>query len=332
MTNNMAMENDPALDAPSLAKAWEVSIPRSRARPNTQETPWRYHFAAFQHRTACYPLLMGLALGFFNVWLGVVAALLGELVTVACQPHRASFRRSVDAEAERRAAAVMRARVLERMSGFHRDELERLEQLAARIGQRCGRSHAGSSSPREGAVERWLGLEKLVALYVELAVTHASIADAFRVEDWRALEAEIERTKGMDGSHGPTSAQVERRAAILRRRHDTWMDAAAESERIAHELSTIVDVVRWMHEVCAVAQSGLSRPRIDEALAGWEANAVTLREVSALCCTDDRVVDPAVLALGREEMARMQLAQQERGRLESVGASVGAPGFPGGRI
>ena len=59
-----------------------------------------------------------------------------------------------------------------------------------------------------------------------------------------------------------------------------------------------------MHELCAVAQGESLRHEIERALASWDPSGDALREVSTLCRADAELVDPSLLALGREELAR----------------------------
>ncbi len=80
------------------------------------------------------------------------------------------------------------------------------------------------------------------------------------------------------------------------------MEAAAERELIVQGLATIIDVVRWMHELCGMTPGTRARAGIDDVLESWEANGATLREVSGLRRSGATAVDPRLLSLGREEL------------------------------
>ena len=49
----------------------------------------------------------------------------------------------------------------------------------------------------------------------------------------------------------------------------------------------------------------MGAPEVEDVLASWESNGAALREVSTLCRSDEQVVDPYLLALGRGEMANI---------------------------
>lgn len=272
----------------------------------------RYHQAVLAHWSAILPLLVGAGLAMLSIAFALGAALLGEVILLAALPLLPSFRKGVDDRLARHEAATVRAGLLKRMSAHHRGELAQIEQLATEIRKRCGYREEGSLAAPDLAVDRWLELEKLLALYVQLAVAHRDIADSFRAQDRATLDVEIEEMKALASERrGPRSTRLERRSAILERRRETWRHAARESDLIVQELSTIVNLLRWMQEVCTVGSGGSVHAEFEEALAAWESNGATLREVSTLCRVDEQFVDPAILALGREEMARRMGASSQ---------------------
>jgi hypothetical protein len=262
-----------------------------------------------------FPLFIGAWLTTLSITLACGSALLGEAILVRVLPRLASFRKRVDAGFELCEAVALRAGMLKRMSASHRGELEQIERLAGGIRTRCGHDgEKGALAAPALAVEHWLELERLLALYVQLAVAHGYIADSFHEEDGATLDAAIEEMKALASERrGQRSDWLEGRAAILQRRRETWMHAAHERDLIVQKLSTIVDLVRWMHEVCTVVSAGSVGSEFEDLLASWEANGETLREVSTLCRVDEELVNPAVLALGREEMARREKVARKLG-------------------
>jgi hypothetical protein len=234
-----------------------------------------------------------------------VVACLGEVGLLGLLPRVRTFRQRVDAHCERAEAAAVRGRLLERMGAPHRAELEQIERLAVAVRKRCGLDRKEPATVSDLAVEQWLEIDSLLALYVQIAVAHRDVTGAFPIEDQMALVVSTEQVLAIAHERAAASdGSLERRAAILQRRRETWTLAARERDLLAQQLSTIVDLVHWMHELCAVTQGGSVRLTTEQVLASWEPSGDALREVSTLCRTDGHLVDPAVLALGRDELAR----------------------------
>lgn len=201
-------------------------MPALCVRSKDQQTVLTYHFAALTHYGVAFPLTLGLALVTLNTGLALATTLLGNLLLIGVLPRLSAFRRSVDMSRERRAAAALRVAVLGRMSSAHCEELRVLEDLAASVRRRCEKSGSGGPDP---ATERWLGLDRLLALYAELAATHQSNTTAFCAQARAGLEREVEQVRWL--SLGPDAARdpwLERRRAILQRRQETWQRAADE--------------------------------------------------------------------------------------------------------
>ena len=274
-------------------------------RAKSKQMSRRYHYAALTHWSVALPLMMGGALAVFSVPLALALVFLGELGVLGVLPRIGSFRARVDAYCERCEAAVLRAGLLGRMSAAHRAELERIERLALAIRKRCGRGESGHAAPSAVAVERWLELERLVALYVQIAIAHFDVTASFPAEEHAALIVATEQMRATSLARGgATDTCLQRRSAILHKRREIWAQAANERDFLVQELSSIVDLVHWMHELCAVAQGSSVRLETERGLASWEPSGDTLREVSTLCCSDGQAVDPVSLALGRDELAK----------------------------
>ncbi len=284
-------------------------MPASRALSSSKQTHLTYHVAALTHWSALLPVGAGVAaaLATWSVWLAATAFVLGDLLLIGILPRVTAFRRSIDVRFERLAAGKERVRVLGHMMSVHRDELERLERLSSAVRERCGgaRPNEAPAGAQDPSVERWLGLEKLVAMYAEIAVTYRCNAMAFRPEDQANMDAELLYVEGLARlRHGRSDAWIDRRRAIVRRRQETWARAAEERDLMVHSLATIGGVIRWMHELCTVAMGDAARLAVEEVLASWESNAATLREVSSLRRADLPPIDPRAFALGRDVVAK----------------------------
>ena len=155
------------------------------------------------------------------------------------------------------------------------------------------------------SIERWLGLDKLLALYAELAATHQSNTTAFCAQARAGLEREVEHVRwlslGRDAARDPW---LERRRVILQRRQETWQRAADERDFLVQGLATIggsdsldagaLHGRRWR----LGPRRGRGRARIVGVERGDATGAVGLRGNP-----DAPAVDPRALALGREVMA-----------------------------
>lgn len=310
-------------------------MPALCVRSKDQQTVLTYHFAALTHYGVAFPLTLGLALVTLNTGLALATTLLGNLLLIGVLPRLSAFRRSVDMSRERRAAAALRVAVLGRMSSAHCEELRVLEDLAASVRRRCEKSGSGGPDP---ATERWLGLDRLLALYAELAATHQSNTTAFCAQARAGLEREVEQVRWL--SLGPDAARdpwLERRRAILQRRQETWQRAADERYFVVQGLATIGGVIRWMHELCTAVVGESVRAEVEDVLASWQSNGTTLRELSGLRGDPDApAVDPRALALGREVMAEAATRAHCRERnagftpVSAPSQSVGALPAPDG--
>ncbi len=295
-------------------------------------TSRRYLYAALTHWSVFVVVIMAGALTMLSVTLALAAAFLGELAVLGVLLRTETFRKRVDAQCERYEAAAVRAALLEQMSAPHRGELEQLERLAVAIRKRCGQDGKGCAAATDVAVEHWLELEKLLSLYIQTAIAHRDATISFPAEEHAALVIATEQMRVTTFERGgSTEACLRRRAAILQSRRENWTQAVTERDLLAQELSTVVDLVHWMHEVCAVARGGSVRLEMERVLASWEHSGDALREVSTLCRTDGEPLDPATMALGREELARREEVSRRQNVYASKpsGESVWPPGASG---
>jgi hypothetical protein len=245
---------------------------------------------------------LGIAVLTLSVLVPLVLLLAAEVVLVAALPRSEWFRRSVDRElglVERAHAVETRTALLARMSDEHRRELDALERLAARV-----REQSGDIGERDeaGAID-WLGLDRLLAAYVQLATAWRSSAESCRAVERCGLENQIATLETMVlSATESTRPWIDRRLGIVRKRLVTADRLRDDCASLAHGLAMIADLVRWTHDECVASRAELVRDQLDDALATCERNAPTLRELSALCA-ELEPVDPRVLALGRCDTA-----------------------------
>jgi len=270
---------------------------RRRPRETWKHTRWTYHRRAMTHyaqaAVAAVPVIIGL------VTLSILAAaflvVVGEIVVFALLPHLPAFRRHVDASLERDAclrAAATRSSLLMRMDVQHQRELERLEDLAARV--RGASSGTGERTSRE----EWLGIDRLLAAFVRLAIAHRDSCAAFDATSGYVLEMQLAEVESIRmRAEGEQRTWAERRLAILLDRRQTWRRARNEQSVLAAELATIGELVRWMFEQSALGRSVDAQTEVLDAVNAAASSGPVLRELAALEGCEP--VDPEVLRLGR---------------------------------
>lgn len=275
-----------------------------RATTKPKHTPAVYRRAAVTHFAQLIPvtLAIGLALVTLSLMMTMAVLLCAELVLIVIAPHFKVFQRSVDArfeQAERAAAIVARSALLSRLSEHQRQEFEELERLTLEVRDRSRLSRDGGAAAPELAIERWLGLDRLLVSYVRLAVAHRRNAESFGAEKRAALEAQLTRLDNARATVGSRAhASVERQRAILEARERTWVRAREERDVFFHELATIASVIRWVHELCALVPRASTEAEIDEVIAAVEAEHTALAD--AIRDDDTEAIDPRVLELGRD--------------------------------
>lgn len=207
----------------------------------------------------------------------------GQMALLTVLPRLGSFRRAVDerlATLARAEAAATREFLVGRMSDEHRRELEHLERLAGQINAKSARSRGEEALE----AEEWLGLGRLFAAFVKLAIAHRESVEAFRCINRSDLDEHATRLEAMlHASHGPSRLWIERRLSIARRRVEAWDHALSERAVMAHGIAMIGELVRWMHEQCVTSPTEAVRLDIEEIVAAWEQDGATLKALSTIC-------------------------------------------------
>lgn len=269
------------------------------AHIRNERTGWRHASGVYRRYTLVhftYALVLTIPAALMMLALDLEIAMVGllviELLAFLFLPNFACVRRAVDARLDARAraeAASARAVLLMRMSEEHRHELLALERIAGALRER---SDTGTQS------EDCLGIERLIELYVRLAIAHRASRTSLEVVGRSRLDEEIATLEACAGAQGlPRQVWIERRLAILRMRRDARRAAFDELAAMDHELAMIGHTLRWMEEHCAASGMETIRSELDFALASRERDAATLRELSAL---RDAELDATVIRLGRD--------------------------------
>ncbi len=235
----------------------------------------------------------------------IVAFLLGELVLLVLLPRLSVFQRMVDAQIERKCradAAKERAVLLAQMSESHRYDLERIELFAAQI-----RERTGCAEPND-----LLGVERLIALYVRLAIAHRESSAVFPGAARHDIAQQIaSASRKHENATGPIRDRLCQRLWILRSRSVVISKSHEEREAIEEELATILEVVRYLYERCATMDTSSATVELAELVETATQAAMLARELAAV-----RVIefDPEVLERGRpsqeELMARIRVATE----------------------
>lgn len=233
--------------------------------------------------------LMLLAL---DLEVAMAGLLVAEVVAFLLMPHLGWVRRAIDDRLDARAhaeAASARAVLLMRMSEEHRRELNALEKIAAALRERAD---AATNS------EDFLGIERLIELYVRLAIAHRASRSSLEVVGRTRLDEEIAALESCMVSDRPRNPSIEKRLDILQMRRSARRAAIDEQAAIDHELAMIGHTLRWMEEHCAASGMESLRSELEFALSSRERDAAALRELSSL---RDSEFDASVIRLGREQ-------------------------------
>lgn len=233
-------------------------------------------------------------------WMPLLLLFFSEAFVLAALPRIEVFRRSVDIDLDRAdhaKAVAFRRTLLARMSESHRDELEHLEQLAARIRMRL--APGGADDASEVHADEWLGLGALLSMFARLAIAHRAAGDLYRFGEARALEERVATLDSMRVTSGDDAALwLDRRLAILKNRIAVCAKVERDRELLDQQLGTIGELIRWMHAQCARPNVDSLRAELEDALHGWHQTAEPLREVCTLR-DEELVVDPEILEQGR---------------------------------
>lgn len=277
-----------------------AGTPLSNVRPwmpiHPVRTAWTYRRVAALHPYNLVALAIALLLGLVN--LSGTVLLLGvgtELLFLAVAPAFPFVRRWLDTGLdEEDEARARRARdlMIAAMGELHRRELARLEGLLDRIRE----------SPRGAAFgfrpEDRLGLGRLPASYIRLAITHRACEQALATTSPGALKDMIRSLEAAEhGTSDRMRAVIRRRLSIAYRRVECWQRTRESVEVSGHQLAAIADLIHLAYQeaLAPVDARGLcdDLDRLLGELEGAEGAARELVELGIDEPDDDNFVLPA---------------------------------------
>lgn len=271
-------------------------------RTRGEQTPrcYRHHVLKNPLQALVVVTAVGVAVLTLSVLIPLLMLLGAEVVLIAALPRCAWFRRSVDRDlalVEKSRAIEMRTALLARMSDEHRRELDSLERLAVKVKEQSG----GAEGSDDGTTADWLGLDRLLAAYVQLATACRSSSESCRAIERCGLEHQLATLERLSmTATESTRTWIDRRLGIVRHRLVTAQRLRDDCESLVHGLAMIADLVRWTHDECVASRAELLRDQLEDALTTCERNQPVLRELSALCA-ELEPVDGRLLALGRPD-------------------------------
>jgi hypothetical protein len=239
-----ARRRSAALAATWTAPSAGLAIPERRAaRAIGKYVKW-----AFVHPYNVLAMVTTLVLALIS-WSGglLLVGVILELIFLCMVPVVGTFRRMVARSvetAERAAAQKAREEQIAQMGPVHRDELGRLEALIRRT-----RDNAQRKASAVGLIDDFLGLDRLTASYIRLAIAHKTSEECLSMTNRMAL-AETIRSLESAQTVLPerTRRLVQRRLSIAHQRAQCWDRTRDHVVAIAHQLATILELVHLMHD------------------------------------------------------------------------------------
>jgi hypothetical protein len=236
--------------SPKIVDAAHRFAPTARTPTLSRPTQLTYLKHAALHPGHAFVLVVPAAVLIVGWSLAFLLAALAtaELAVLAVVPKIGAFRRHVDEKIEqvrRAAAAEERGALLSQMMREHRAELERLEMLSDRV-----RDRVASESAEMGVViDDTLGLGRLLADYVRLAIAYRSATECLAMTNRQALREEIRvLTIARHGEHEHGRALAMRRLAVAEMRAERWDRTASDVEAMRQQLALVSEVIQLMHE------------------------------------------------------------------------------------
>ncbi len=211
-----------------------------------------YLGAALRHR-ASFWILGGGAVTAMATGSDVPLLLAGgvELVFLGAITGNARFQQAVDAR-EAKKQAKLRSRqnekLLAELAPNQREHFLGLQALASRIQENFGRLDAGGEAI---AAQSRLRIDALLQSFLRLLLTLNDHRRYLGGTDRQLLERELRELQvDLAGGAAPPAVREikERRVAILGKRLERFEKAQESREVIAHQLASIEDLLRLLHE------------------------------------------------------------------------------------
>lgn len=228
-----------------------------------------------------------------NLWMFVLTVLV-EAAVLAGLPRLPSLRRNVDRQLlsrDRAGAAAVRGSLAGHMSGERRVELTELEQRVETIRTNAERARGRA----DGVLDELIGLDRLLGSYTRLAVIHRATGESLEMTDRDLLCGEIEELQGQLRAATSTRLReaVARRLGLTRRRLETVDRNRQRLLAMDHQLSTIAEMIRLVHEQSvALMDAGNAADIVESVMLELEQHEQTLQEIVAVCVPDDPPAEP----------------------------------------
>jgi hypothetical protein len=171
-----------------------------------------------------------------------------DLIFVGMAASSSRFRRAVDARRSRK-QAKQRARrneaLLSELAPNQREHFLGLQVLAGRIEENFARVEAGEAL----AARSRHRIDALLQAFLRLLVTLDDHRRYLSGTNRETLERELQSLAAPEGTEGAALREIkQRRAGILRKRLERFENAKESREVIAHQLASIEDLLRLLHE------------------------------------------------------------------------------------
>lgn len=209
-----------------------------------------YVHAAFRHPWHILALVVGLivALAADGPWFfyGLLAA---EVAYLAVVPRTPRFRRAVDAKHARRQRRLQRRRnemLLNELAPAQREFFLGLQNLAARIKINYERMDGASALLMQQSQAR---IDALLQAFLKLLVSLNDYRRYLGDTDRQLIERDLGSLE-KEASEGSEAVREikQRRIDILRKRIERFDKAEETRELISHQLASIEDILRLVHE------------------------------------------------------------------------------------
>jgi hypothetical protein len=228
----------------------------------------------------------------------LAAAAGGELLYLGIVPHLPGFRRAVRARlsSERRATEQQELeRMLEEMSPSQRECYFGLRALRDQVLENYRRIPAGGALA-DSSVDR---IDAMLVSFVRLLASLNDYRRYLNNTDRQPLEKELAELRGeLSGADSGTPGLKEikeRRVAILEKRLERFDKAADGRELISHQLASIEDFLRLLHEQSITLRDPETvGAQLDQLSMQIQATDDTVREMEKLLAVTDELA-PAAL-------------------------------------
>lgn len=226
-----------------------------------------------------------------------VCTLLLEAMVLAGLPQMAWLQRSLDRQLrgrERREAAAVRSALSADMTPERRGELVELEHRVETIRTNAERAR----SRGDALLDDLVGLDRLLGSFTRLAVMQCATGESLEMTDRDELVSQIgilEQQLRVSTSIRLREA-IARRLGLARRRLEAFDRNRQRVLAMDHQLSTIAEMIRLVHEQSvALMDASNTADIVERVMFELEQHEQALHEIVAVCVPDDppaEVVEP----------------------------------------